>query len=154
MDASSGGWVDPTRGPANHLYGSARPPQSRLAFGGECHCESTVHKSQRGSQSHTVVSNVQSHLDLWHIPSSTIRFLRLLAPRRPMPNLPVIFGFSPGPMELIIIAVIVLLLFGNRLPGVMRSLGKGVVEFKKGVSGVDDEPPAEKSNEQAVKGDH
>ncbi len=74
-----------------------------------------------------------------------------------MVNLPVIFGFSPGPMELIIIAVIVLLLFGNRLPGVMRSLGKGVVEFKKGVSGVDDETPetpADKSNEQAVKGDH
>jgi sec-independent protein translocase protein TatA len=44
-----------------------------------------------------------------------------------------------GPTELIIIGIIVLLLFGNRLPSVMRSLGRGVVEFKKGVSGVDDE---------------
>lgn len=57
-----------------------------------------------------------------------------------MTALPTLLGFiSPGPMELIILAVIVLLLFGNRLPGVMRSLGKGVVEFKRGISGVDDD---------------
>jgi sec-independent protein translocase protein TatA len=42
-------------------------------------------------------------------------------------------------MDLIIVGVIVLLLFGNRLPSVMRSLGRGVVEFKKGVSGIEDE---------------
>jgi sec-independent protein translocase protein TatA len=47
--------------------------------------------------------------------------------------------FSPGPMELMIIAVIVLLLFGNRLPSVMRSLGRGVIEFKKGVQGIEDD---------------
>ena len=45
----------------------------------------------------------------------------------------------PGPFELSIIAGITLLLFGNRLPGAMRSLGRSVVEFKKGVSGVEDE---------------
>ncbi len=56
----------------------------------------------------------------------------------PMAPLLAIFGLGPG--ELLIFAVIVLLLFGNRLPSVMRSLGRGVVEFKKGVSGVDDEP--------------
>ncbi len=48
-------------------------------------------------------------------------------------------GFSPGPMELIIIGMIALLLFGKRLPEVARSLGKGIVEFKKGVSGIEDE---------------
>jgi len=37
-----------------------------------------------------------------------------------------------------IIAGIVFLLFGNRLPSVMRSLGQGVVEFKKGLQGIDD----------------
>ncbi|HUT94352.1 MAG TPA: twin-arginine translocase TatA/TatE family subunit, partial [Thermoguttaceae bacterium] len=51
-----------------------------------------------------------------------------------------LFGFfSPGPMEMVIIAAIALLLFGNRLPGVMRSLGRGIVEFKKGVQGIEEE---------------
>jgi len=52
------------------------------------------------------------------------------------------FGYffgTPGPVELIVIGVIVLLLFGNRLPSVMRSLGKGITEFKKGVKGIEDE---------------
>jgi sec-independent protein translocase protein TatA len=44
-----------------------------------------------------------------------------------------------GPTELIVLCVIVLLLFGNRLPSVMRSMGKGIVEFKKGVAGIEDE---------------
>ena len=48
------------------------------------------------------------------------------------------FGM-PGPLEMFIIAVIVLLLFGNRLPSVMRSLGRGITEFKKGVQGVEDD---------------
>jgi sec-independent protein translocase protein TatA len=39
----------------------------------------------------------------------------------------------------VIIALIVFLLFGNRLPSVMRSLGQGVVEFKKGLQGIEDE---------------
>ncbi len=44
-----------------------------------------------------------------------------------------------GPWELLIVAFIALLVFGNRLPSVMRSLGKSVTEFKKGVSGIEDE---------------
>jgi sec-independent protein translocase protein TatA len=44
-----------------------------------------------------------------------------------------------SPFHWLIIAVIVLLLFGNRLPSVMRSLGQGVVEFKKGLQGVEDD---------------
>ena len=51
-----------------------------------------------------------------------------------------LFGFfSPGPLEMVIIAAIALLLFGNRLPSVMRSLGRGIVEFKKGVQGIEEE---------------
>lgn len=46
---------------------------------------------------------------------------------------------SPGPPELLIIGIIALLLFGKRLPEVARSLGKGIVEFKKGVAGIEDE---------------
>ncbi len=48
------------------------------------------------------------------------------------------FG-APGYMELIVLGVIGLLLFGKRLPEVARSLGKGIVEFKKGMSGIEDE---------------
>ena len=44
------------------------------------------------------------------------------------------FGY-PGPMEMMILGVVVLLLFGNRLPSVMRSLGVGITEFKKGIKG-------------------
>jgi sec-independent protein translocase protein TatA len=47
--------------------------------------------------------------------------------------------FGIGPQELLIFAVIALLLFGHRLPSVMRSLGRGVVEFKKGVEGIEDD---------------
>lgn len=54
-----------------------------------------------------------------------------------------------GPMELVIVAVIVLLLFGNRLPSVMRSLGRGVIEFKKGVQGIDDESDEKTPDEHA-----
>lgn len=41
--------------------------------------------------------------------------------------------------ELIVILVIALLLFGRRLPEVGKSLGKGIVEFKKGIKGIEDE---------------
>ena len=44
-----------------------------------------------------------------------------------------------GHWELLIVVFVALLLFGHRLPSVMRSLGRGVVEFKRGVQGVDDE---------------
>ncbi len=50
-----------------------------------------------------------------------------------------LFMFGLGPLELVIVGVIVLLLFGNRLPSVMRSLGQGLVEFKKGVQGIDED---------------
>jgi len=35
--------------------------------------------------------------------------------------------------EIIAILVVVLLLFGNRLPGMARSLGSGITEFKRGL---------------------
>lgn len=47
--------------------------------------------------------------------------------------------FGIGPMELFIVCLVALLLFGNRLPSVMRSMGKGIVEFKKGVQGIEDD---------------
>lgn len=47
--------------------------------------------------------------------------------------------FSPGPMEILIVGVVAVLLFGKRLPEVGRSLGKGLIEFKKGMRGIEDE---------------
>ena len=48
------------------------------------------------------------------------------------------FGM-PGPLELAIILGILLLLFGSRLPSLMRNLGRGVTEFKKGVNGIEED---------------
>jgi sec-independent protein translocase protein TatA len=45
----------------------------------------------------------------------------------------------PGLTEWIIIGALGLLIFGKRLPEVGRSLGKGIVEFKKGLRGFEDE---------------
>jgi sec-independent protein translocase protein TatA len=59
-------------------------------------------------------------------------------------------GFSGA--QLLILIVVVLLLFGNRLPETMRSLGKSVTEFKKGVregesSESDEEPKRVEKND-------
>jgi TatA/E family protein of Tat protein translocase len=45
----------------------------------------------------------------------------------------------PGLTEWIIIGALGLLIFGKRLPDVGRSLGKGIVEFKKGLKGIEDD---------------
>ena len=47
--------------------------------------------------------------------------------------------FSPGPIELVVVGMIALLLFGKRLPEVARSVGSSIVEFKKGIKGINDE---------------
>ena len=60
-------------------------------------------------------------------------------------NIHSILMFTFGPMEIIIILVIVLLLFGGKkIPELMKGMGKGIKEFKKGVNEEDDKP--EQSN--------
>jgi sec-independent protein translocase protein TatA len=55
-----------------------------------------------------------------------------------------------GPLELVIVLVIVLLIFGvGRLGQLGRDLGEGIREFRKGISGDDDksaEAPPEKAD--------
>jgi len=62
---------------------------------------------------------------------------------------------SLGPWEIFLACMVALLLFGPRLPKVMRSLGKGIVEFKKGIRDTEEEiereldrPPQSDSGKQ------
>ena len=61
------------------------------------------------------------------------------------------YGFSPFTM--VVVLIIVLLLFGNRLPAMMRSLGVGVTEFKKGLEGQGGEPEEEAAEPKKIKPD-
>lgn len=47
-----------------------------------------------------------------------------------------------GWQELLILAIIGVLIFGKRLPSIGRSVGQSIVEFKKGLAGVDEEVDA------------
>lgn len=42
-----------------------------------------------------------------------------------------------GWTQMIVLGLLGVLIFGKRLPEVGKSLGKGIVEFKKGLSGID-----------------
>jgi sec-independent protein translocase protein TatA len=53
--------------------------------------------------------------------------------------LPIAFLGPLGPGEMLFVGIIALLLFGKKLPEVARSLGKGVIEFKKGLRGIEDD---------------
>jgi len=46
------------------------------------------------------------------------------------------FGF--GAAQLMMFALVALLLFGNRLPNTMRSLGESLREFKRGLNSADE----------------
>jgi len=61
----------------------------------------------------------------------------------------VMLAFFAGQYEWLIILVIALLLFGRRLPEVMRSMGKGIQEFKKGLRDV--ESDIDSAGEEAPK---
>ena len=68
-----------------------------------------------------------------------------------------LFLVNLGTGEIIIIAIIILLLFGGRkIPELMRGLGKGVKSFKQGMNDVTDEinkPSDGKAQNNDIKGD-
>lgn len=56
----------------------------------------------------------------------------------------------PGVTEWIIIGALGLLIFGKRLPEVGRSLGKGIVEFKRGLKGIEEDVETASSSKPAT----
>ena len=59
-----------------------------------------------------------------------------------------LFG-SCGAGEVIVIALIVLLLFGGKkIPELMKGIGKGVKSFKDGVKGIEDEINADVTKDE------
>lgn len=65
-----------------------------------------------------------------------------------MNNLTLFIG-NLGAAEIIVIALIVLLLFGGRkIPELMRGLGKGVRSFKEGMHDIGEEPDRDKKTDK------
>ena len=56
----------------------------------------------------------------------------MLGPEISSSSIHLLWGMPNG-MEWVVIAFVALLLFGNRLPGVARSMGQGINEFKRGL---------------------
>lgn len=67
-----------------------------------------------------------------------------------MTSLPHTLGFigNVGWTEIIVLALLGVLIFGRRLPEVGRSIGKGIVEFKKGLAGIDDDVKQQTQHDQ------
>lgn len=59
--------------------------------------------------------------------------------------------WTPSLAEWIVIAIVAVVLFGSRLPELGRLLGEGIVQFRKGLSGMKDE--IEKAASQPVEPD-
>jgi sec-independent protein translocase protein TatA len=55
------------------------------------------------------------------------------------------FAMGIGHWELMIIGVVIVLLFGHRLPGVMHSLGQGIRMFQNGFREEESSPASDSS---------
>jgi sec-independent protein translocase protein TatA len=67
-------------------------------------------------------------------------------------NLSTLLIGTPGPVEIIIIVLVILLLFGGRkIPELMKGLGQGMREFKKASKGGDTEKEEKEPAEEKDK---
>lgn len=65
-------------------------------------------------------------------------------------TLGILLIFGLGTQEIMLIALIVLLLFGgSKIPELMKGIGKGVKSFKDGMSGIEEDLKSEPKKEQA-----
>ena len=56
---------------------------------------------------------------------------------------------TPGPLEILVIVLIVVLLFGGRkIPELMKGVGQGMKEFKKATKEEEKEPEEEKKEKE------
>ena len=69
-------------------------------------------------------------------------------------NIGQILIFGLGAPEIILIAIVVLLLFGGKkIPELMKGLGKGVKSFKDGMNEIEDADKSLKEEEEKPKGE-
>lgn len=63
-----------------------------------------------------------------------------------------LYGFLPniGPQELLLLLLLGILLFGRKLPEIGRSVGKSIVEFKKGMKGIEEEVSSDSPSRPAI----
>ena len=55
---------------------------------------------------------------------------------------------APGPLEIIVLVLVVVLLFGGRkIPELMKGIGQGMKEFKKATKEEEKEPEEDKTDE-------
>jgi sec-independent protein translocase protein TatA len=50
-----------------------------------------------------------------------------------------VLAFLDSPVTMLLLGALAVILFGERLPEVARSLGKGFMEFKKGLNSIQDD---------------
>ena len=66
-------------------------------------------------------------------------------------TLGILLIFGLGTQEILLIALIVLLLFGgSKIPELMKGIGKGVKSFKDGMSGIEDELKSEPKKDETT----
>jgi sec-independent protein translocase protein TatA len=80
-----------------------------------------------------------------------LRFPPLFPPACEIPSMIALLGFLT-PVTAVIVGAIALLLFGNRIPSVMRNLGQGITEFKKGMKEIEDQSENEEEEAEAKVG--